>query len=66
VKVRLGEFYASLNHDIECSYCHRRYERKVGANGIWARAGDGTWHHYCDQQWHPCVLLEENEDGPEP
>jgi hypothetical protein len=63
--MRLGEFYASLDHDIECSYCGARYERKAGSSPIWAEARDGTWYHYCEQQWHPCRPLEENGDGPD-
>ena len=63
--MRLGEFYASLNRDIECSYCHKRYERAKGSDNIWVEGERGHWYHYCEQQWHPCLPLEGNGDGPD-
>ena len=63
--MRLREFYTEMNPDIECSYCHRRYERRVGQSPIWAMDEQGRWWHYCEQQWHPCLPLVGNGDGPD-
>jgi hypothetical protein len=54
--MRLGEFYASMNPDIECTVCGAKYETRYGKCGKWYVI-DGEWKHWCNGSWHPTRSL---------
>ena len=58
--LRLGEYYASLNHDIECTLCGARYERAKGPDSHFVHDHTGRWYHWHAGGAQPCVPLEGN------
>ena len=58
--LRLGEFYASLNHDIECPQCGARYETARGPNSHFVHDHSGSWYHWHAGGHVQCVSLEGN------